>query len=177
MKTALLVNELERILGETKVFGETADLECYSYDSSFESHIHPHLPDAVVIPRAVEDGTFHSNPKRKRGNTLDPSLTLRVTVTVNRVRYIPLAATNGGSRIRENSETGRQISPKSHDFGYSPMPEVSRLRLQPNVSFMAACGISREPGGAASAASGAEALPEIPSGSCPALLDFSAERA
>ena len=55
MKTALLVNELKRILGDTKVFGETADLQCYSYDSSFESHIHPHLPDAVVIPRAVED--------------------------------------------------------------------------------------------------------------------------
>ena len=36
---------------------------------------------------AVTNDTFHRNPKRKRGQQLRPSLTLRVTARVNRVQY------------------------------------------------------------------------------------------
>ena len=37
--------------------------------------------------QSVKKGTFHRNPKRKRGWMLRPSLTLRVTIRVNRVQY------------------------------------------------------------------------------------------
>ena len=39
-----------------------------------------------VILHAVTNDTFHSNPKRKRGQQLRPSLTRRVTLKVNRVQ-------------------------------------------------------------------------------------------
>ncbi len=42
--------------------------------------------DAIL--HAVKNGTFHRNPKRKRGQKLRPSLTLRVTIKVNRVQYL-----------------------------------------------------------------------------------------
>jgi hypothetical protein len=35
---------------------------------------------------AVKNGTLRSNPKRQRGQKLRPSLTLRVTIRVNRVQ-------------------------------------------------------------------------------------------
>jgi hypothetical protein len=39
------------------------------------------------IPRAVKNETFHTNPKRERGNDLTTSLTLRVSVVSGRVQY------------------------------------------------------------------------------------------
>jgi hypothetical protein len=36
---------------------------------------------------AVEVGTIHTNPKRKRGNDLATSLALRVSVSCNREQY------------------------------------------------------------------------------------------
>ena len=42
----------------------------------------------IAIPRAVDDGTFHANPKRQRGRELATSLALRVGVRHNRERYI-----------------------------------------------------------------------------------------
>jgi hypothetical protein len=42
----------------------------------------------LFIPHAVKDGTFHRNPKRKRGNNLVPRLRFGLRVTVNRVRDI-----------------------------------------------------------------------------------------
>ena len=43
--------------------------------------------NAGVILHAVKNGTFHRNPKRKRGQKFRPSLTLRVIIRVNRVQY------------------------------------------------------------------------------------------
>ena len=40
---------------------------------------------ADPILHAVTNDTFHRNPKRKRGQQLRPSLTLRVTARFNRV--------------------------------------------------------------------------------------------
>jgi hypothetical protein len=40
-----------------------------------------------VIPRTVTNETFHTNPKRKRGNNLKTSLTLRVSVAGGREWY------------------------------------------------------------------------------------------
>src|SRR5665213_1223610 len=42
---------------------------------------------SFILP-AVENGTFHTNPKRKRGNELTPSLALRVGVISNRGEYM-----------------------------------------------------------------------------------------
>ena len=53
--------------------------------------------EAERILHAVKNDTFHRNPKRKRGQKLRPSLTLRVTVRVNRVQYTILCrAAPGG---------------------------------------------------------------------------------
>jgi len=43
--------------------------------------------DGQDILPAVEIVRIHSNPKRKRGNDLATSLTLRVTVSLNRGQY------------------------------------------------------------------------------------------
>ena len=37
-----------------------------------------------ILPPASESRTFHTNPKRKRGNALTPSLALRVSVNSDR---------------------------------------------------------------------------------------------
>ena len=43
--------------------------------------------ETMVILRAVRNGTSDTNPKRQRGNELEPSLTLRVSVTSGREQY------------------------------------------------------------------------------------------
>ena len=40
-----------------------------------------------IILRAVRSETFHTNPKRLRGNELKPSLTLRVSIPGSREQY------------------------------------------------------------------------------------------
>ena len=54
--------------------------------------IRPTLTD--IILRAVANETFHTNPKRKRGNDLATSLTLRVSVVFARSQYILFAGEN-----------------------------------------------------------------------------------
>ena len=39
------------------------------------------------IHRAVRSGTFHTNPKRQRGNALKPSQTFRVRIPSGREQY------------------------------------------------------------------------------------------
>jgi hypothetical protein len=52
-----------------------------------------------TILRTAEIATIHTNPKRKRGNDLTPSLALRVSVSLNRGQYSSPAA-HGGGEIR-----------------------------------------------------------------------------
>src|SRR5665213_843595 len=44
------------------------------------------MKKTVILP-TIENGTFHTNPKRKRGNELTPSLALRVGVICSRGEY------------------------------------------------------------------------------------------
>ncbi len=55
MNTDAIVKDLQAVVGTEKVRHATADLLCYSYDSSLESQMHQRLPQAVVIPRCTED--------------------------------------------------------------------------------------------------------------------------
>jgi hypothetical protein len=48
------------------------------------------LVPAEFILRTVQIVRIHTNPKRKRGTDLASSLTLRVSVSLIRARYIPL---------------------------------------------------------------------------------------
>jgi hypothetical protein len=45
------------------------------------------MSGSMVILLAVEIVTIHTNPKRKRGNDLATSLTIRVGVSRNREQY------------------------------------------------------------------------------------------
>ena len=49
-----------------------------------------------TIPRAVANETFHTNPKRKRGNDLATSLTLRASVVFARSQYKRLSEKSAG---------------------------------------------------------------------------------
>ncbi|MCL4533741.1 MAG: FAD-binding oxidoreductase [Bacteroidetes bacterium] len=55
METDTLVRGLQQAVGDAKVRHAHADLLCYSYDSSLESQMHQWLPQAVVIPRSIDD--------------------------------------------------------------------------------------------------------------------------
>jgi hypothetical protein len=60
-----------------------------------ESLLRP-LRVSVVILHAVESEAFHTSPKRKRGKDLWPSLTLRASVSFDRVQYNSFQTSAGG---------------------------------------------------------------------------------
>ncbi|KUO63016.1 MAG: hypothetical protein APF84_10845 [Gracilibacter sp. BRH_c7a] len=50
-----LKRELSSILNPNQVFTDPMELSCYSYDTSFYSAINPHMPQAVVSPKSLQD--------------------------------------------------------------------------------------------------------------------------
>jgi len=49
------ITELRKIAGEDRIHTSSADLMCYSYDSSLDSQLNNYMPDAVFSPRSTED--------------------------------------------------------------------------------------------------------------------------
>ena len=70
-----------------------------------------------TIQPAVENGTFHTNPKRKRGNELTPSLALRVSVIGNCGQYILPAVENGTFHTNPKRKRGNELTPSLARFG------------------------------------------------------------
>lgn len=50
-----LRQELEAILKTDQVLSSQVETSCYSFDTSFYSHMNPALPQAVVLPKSLED--------------------------------------------------------------------------------------------------------------------------
>ncbi len=46
------ITELRKIAGEDRIHTSSADLMCYSYDSSLDSQLNNYMPDAVFSPRS-----------------------------------------------------------------------------------------------------------------------------
>lgn len=55
MDRTLLIQELEKKLGQEKVISDKVDLMYYSYDSSFHARLNRFMPDVVVTPRSTEE--------------------------------------------------------------------------------------------------------------------------
>lgn len=47
--------ELASVVDPAQVVTDLAELCCYSYDTSFFSHLNPYIPDAVVLVKSLED--------------------------------------------------------------------------------------------------------------------------
>jgi hypothetical protein len=92
---------------------------------------------AVILP-AARNETSHTNPKRKRGNGLEPSLTLRVSVSSGREQY------------SEVFEIGRAMLRPSSRWSFG----IGRAMLRPSLQRQSARTEARPPGPAAARPSG-----------------------
>lgn len=50
-----VIKQLKNIFGSDRVLTNKTDMMTYSYDASFETQLHPRLPEAAVIPLSTEE--------------------------------------------------------------------------------------------------------------------------